>query len=79
MEFFILIIGILLLGSVFGGLIADAANVRWIVFIRGEETHLGLYEAYKAEMKDIVAARNVSYIGALVSYYTVKNRHKWEK
>ena len=79
MEFFILIIGILLLGSVLGGLIADSVSVRWIVFIRDGETHIGLYEAYKTEMRDIVAARNVSYIGALVSYYTVKNRHKWEK
>lgn len=79
MEFFILIIGILLLGSVFGGLIADAASVRWIVFIRDGETHIGLYASYNPEIEDIVAVRNVSYIGALISYYTVKNRHKWEK
>lgn len=51
----------------------------WIVFIRDGETHIGLYAAYKAEREDIVAARNVSYIGALISYHTVKNRHKLEK
>lgn len=79
MELFILITVIFLLGLVFGLLISDSASVRWIVFIRDEETHIGLYAAYKEEREDIVAARNVSYIGALVSYYTVKNRYKWEK
>lgn len=79
MDFFILIIVIFSFGLFFVILIADLASVRWIVFIRDGETYLGLYEAYKAEMKDIVVAKNVSYIGALISYYTVKNRHKLEK
>ena len=79
MEFFILIIVIFSLGLFFGILIADLTSVRWIVFIKDGETHLGLYEVYKAEMKDIVVAKNVSYIGALISYYTVKNKHKLEK
>ena len=79
MEFFILIIVIFSLGLFFGILIADLASVRWIVFIKDGETHLGLYEVYKTEMKDIVVAKNVSYIGALISYYTVKNKHKLEK
>ena len=79
MEFSISITVTFLLGLFSGILTADSASIRWIVFIRDGETHLGLYEAYKAEMKDIVVAKNVSYIGALISYYTVENRHKLEK
>lgn len=79
MVIFILVIVMLILGSLIGGIIADIANVRWIVFIRDEEAHIGLYETYEYKMKDVVAVRNVSYIGALISYYTVKNRHRWEK
>lgn len=79
MEIFILVFVTIILGSLIGGIIADIADIRWIVFIRDGETHIGLYRTYECKTKDIVAVRNVSYIGALISYYTVKNRHKWEK
>lgn len=79
MEIFILVIVVFLLGLLFGVIIVDISDVRWIVFIRDGETHIGLYETYEYKMKDIVAVRDVSYVGAFISYYTVKNRHKWEK
>ena len=79
MTIFILVIVIFLLGSLCGGIIVDLADVRWVVFIRNGEVHIGLSETYEYKTKDIITVRNVSYTGALISYYTVKNRHKWEK